>query len=47
MFRRMPLHRKYTYTPTSVHLRAGIAKMLVCQFRRIAELSDVDIIGGE
>ena len=43
MFRRMLQRGKYTHT----HQGRGVAKMLLCQFREIAELSDVDIIGGD
>ena len=45
--------RQCTHTPASVHLcnmtskRRGIAKILLGQFREIAELNDVGTIGGD
>ena len=53
MFRRTPRQGKCTCMPASVHLsnttakRKGIARSLLVVVREIAELSCVDIIGGD
>ena len=53
MFRRAHREGKCTYTPASAHLsnttatRRGIAKRLPGEFREVAELNDLDIIGGD